>query len=288
LIGVLLHLANAAVADATASLSSSIDDKGTSESFCPSRGEVTSIKPKGGEFEKILDKIKDVIPEDHRNYQSVVNVLKSQRDTGGRITAECNLRAGDIDLEKKTKKYDKDKNDFNRRTPLKESSTAFYKQLVEGKAEGAPLFPIINSKGKQLNKQLAGKYVQEVLKKAADAAGVNTVDSNGKLTRYTSHSNRRGYAQQEYNATRYKSRRQLEGMIGDYINLQGSNKEGILKRIENEKLRLNYYNIKNNKPVKDLSWEQLRRLHVALQMGHSRIDHIKRYVDTDAPIWNRK
>lgn len=271
------------------------------EGVIDSKDNVTSIKPKGGEFEKI----KDAIPKSNRNYETIINLLESQLKTGGRIKAELSLKVGDIDYEKNLKKYIKDKNKFNRNTPINSKDIEFFKNLEkdkdgENKKVGSPLFPIFDKKGKQMSVEDASKYVQEVLHRAAEASGINQVGTIYKKTRdgdiravevtmrFTTHSLRRQYGQREYDMTRYWSRERIDKETAEYLNNQGSNKEKIIKRIEKEKERLNYYNIKHGKPRADLSWENARRLLVSLKLGHSRIDIVSRYVEVDKPIHMRK
>ncbi|MFC5602444.1 hypothetical protein [Sporosarcina koreensis] len=266
------------------------------EGVIDSKDHVTSMKPKGDE----LERVKAAIPNTVRNYDSIIKALDSQSHTGGRIKAELRLRVGDIDYVNKTKKYKKDKHGFNRRVQIKDEFLDFYREMERGKPKGAPLYPFFDRQGKQMDDDSASRHAQEILKIAVDKAGVNYEKviekqnrdgSKREVTvemRFTSHSNRRGFAQGEYDKTRYWKKSKIIEAIGEYLNLQGSNKEKIIARIDNERDRLNYRNIKYRKPKRDFTWEQLRMLYVALQLGHSRIDIGKRYVDTDEPIWKRK
>ena len=243
----------------------------------------TSMKPKGDELEKIIDKIPD-----SPNKTTIVNVLRAQYHTGGRITAEVGLKVGDIDFDRSTKFYDKDKQEFSRRTFISEQQKDFYKSLTAGKPAGSPVFVIRDQSGKQMDKESAVKHVQNVVREASQKAGL-TICNNGKVvSRYTTHSSRRGYAQSFYDRTRHWSTEKLKKETAKYLNAQGSNKEKIIERIQNEKERLNWYRLKNGLPMKDFSWEQRRRLLVALHLGHSRIDHIKRYIEPDPPLSQMK
>jgi len=269
------------------------------EGVVDSKDHVTSMKPVGDELEKIMAQI----PKSNRNYDSIEKALTAQPHTGGRIKAELRLRVGDIDYDKKTKHYINDKNKFNRRVQIKDDHMHFYRMCEDGLEIGTKLFPIYDKNGKEMNDRKASRYVQEVLKRATDKAGVNyekVVEKKYKNgdkmetrevtveMRFTSHSNRRGFAQLEYDKTKYLKRADIEALIAEYLNLQGSNKEKIIARISAERDRLNYYNIKNDKPKRDFSWEELRRLYVSLQLGHSRLDIVARYADLDEPIWKRK
>lgn len=240
-----------------------------------SQDEVTSIKAKQSDYDKLMDHLDKVIKPTHRNYDSVRNVLTAQRHTGGRITAEVNLKAGDI--QGGWKRYDKDKNTFSRNVPIQsEDAKKFYDGLTTGKSAGSPMFPILGKDGKQMEKRDAGKYVQDLVRKVSAVAGLREDDK-----RYTTHSTRRLYAQDLYGSTRYTSKEELKKKIAEYVNKQGSNREGIIERIKKEKIRLNYYRIKKRLPQKGFTWEQMRRLYVSLHLGHSRIDHVKRYIEYD-------
>lgn len=251
-----------------------------------SKDERTSMKATDDDYRKMLNGIDKVLSKDDRNYQTVKNIITSQRHTGGRITAECNLKVGDIDLDKMLKKYDKDKNNFTRHVPLEVHQKLFYAKLTLNKADGSPLFPLFDKDGKQMSKEAASKYMQETYKKIADKVGLYERDENGKITkRYTSHSTRRCYGQQIYNSTRYKKEKKVDELIKEYVNKQGSNKEGILERIKNEKDRLNWYRKKNGLPPREgFTYEEKRRLLVMLHLGHSRVDTCLRYINPDPPL----
>ncbi|MEH6948291.1 site-specific integrase [Bacillus sp. JJ634] len=255
-----------------------------------SNDEKTSMKATDIEYRKLLNTIDKVIPKTDRNYETIKNAIISQGITGGRITAEINLKAGDIDLEKMTKFYDKDKNNFSRTVPMQVQQKQFYYQLTKDKADGSPLFPLFDKDGKQMSKEDASKYMQNTYKKIAEAAGLIERDENGKVTsRYTSHSTRRVFAQRLYDSTSYMKKEAIWGKIQEYVNMQGSNKEGILRRIHNEKVRLNYSRLKTGKPMKDFTWEQCRRLYCMLQMGHSRTDTLcQSYIIPDEPFYKTR
>ncbi|MGG0476084.1 tyrosine-type recombinase/integrase [Priestia aryabhattai] len=259
------------------------------EGAMSSQDEKTSMKGTDRDFKQFLVGLEKVVTKDNPNHQTVQNLVKAQYHTGGRVTAEVNLKAGDINLTAMTKKYDKDKNNFTRRVPLHNEQKLFYQNLIKGKTEGSPLFPLLDKAGKPMGKHAASKYVQEIYKKAAEAAGLVKRDENGKITsRYTSHTTRRIYAQSLYNSTRYMSTKQIDAEIKKYVDAQGANKEGIQKRLQREKKRLNYYRLKNNLRAKDLTWNQKRKLLVMLHLGHSRTDTCtKSYIVEDAPFWKK-
>lgn len=255
-----------------------------------SNDEKTSMKATDKEFRQMVNTIDKVISKNDRNYETIKNVIISQGFTGGRITAEINLKAGDIDLEKLSKFYDKDKNNFSRTVPLQVQQKQFYFQLTKNKTDGSPLFPLFDKDGKQMSKEDASKFMQNTYKKIAEKAELVKRDEKGKVTsRYTSHSSRRVFAQRLYNSTRFMKKEKIWEEIQKYVNMQGSNKEGIKRRIHNEKVRLNYYRLKNDLPMKDFTWEQCRRLYCMLQLGHSRTDTLcQSYIIPDPPHYKNK
>lgn len=250
------------------------------EGVSDDKNAVTSIKPSKGnpELRKIIDHLDQVIPKTDPNYRTTIALLCSQYFTGGRINAEVNLKAKDIDLEKMTKKYDRDKHKFTRRTPIDEEFRGFFETLTQGKKEGADVFRFVRKDGTDMSRTEKVKYVQEKLREASIFSGVNYLNEDGVEMRYTTHSNRRAYAQREIDKTKKWNREKTINEIGKYLNLQGSNKEKIIKRIQNEKDHINWRNKRNGKPMRTfMDWE-LKLLYVSLRLGHSRIEITRRYI----------
>lgn len=210
------------------------------------------------------------------NAKTASDVNTLQQLTGGRVTAALGLKVGDIDFKNNTIAFEKDKNGFSRTVPLSPVAVAFLKPLVTGKSAGSPVFTIQRSNGSDANKVQGAKAVQTLTKNAADKAGVGNSQS-----RFTPHSNRRCYAQTEYNATKSLSYSQLKKNIYNQVGLQGSNKPIVMQRIENELYRINYYRREEGLKPKDFSTEQLRRLYVSLLLGHSRLDVVLHYINPD-------
>lgn len=252
--------------------------------------DTTSIKIGSAQADKVLNDIISNLPKNNRNYEAIKNVLISQYDTGGRISAEVGLKVKHIDLEKLQKHYEKDKNNFNHRTPLTEASRSFYEKHIEGKNPDSNVYEFVDSQGRRMSNKRAVKEVQNAIKLASEKAGYTKYSKEGKLIeRVTSHSLRRAYAQKLYDSTKNQTMAQIQAQISAYVNNQGSNKEGIVKRIENERYRLNYYRRKNGLPTRDFTHEELRRLLVSLHLGHSRIDIVAaRYITTDRKLMSEK
>lgn len=266
------------------------------EGVVDNKDHVTSMKPTGDELQKVIN----AIPDTNRNKETIVNLLQAQQTTGGRIKAELKLKKSDIDFKNGLKTYHKDKNKFTRRTEIDKEYMDFYKDITDKKFDGSPLFALKRKDGSDMSADEGSRYVSEVLKRAAEKAGVNYIttitkkDKEGNERevevemRFTTHSIRRKYGQKEYDKTRFWNKEKIKKAIGDYLKQQGSNKERIQERINNERERINYFNIKNGKEPKDFSWEQYRRLYTSLKLGHSRLSVVSRYVEFDEPISKRK
>ncbi|HDR8323990.1 TPA: site-specific integrase [Bacillus cereus] len=210
-----------------------------------------------------------------RNAATIENITYFQQLTGSRISAAIKIKVEDIDFQKGIVTFHKDKNSFTRRVKLNEEAKGFLSKLTEGKKPGAPLFEFFNKKGDTMSVKRAASLVQEQVKNAAKTAGLYSENA-----RFTTHSFRKAYAQNIYDATRTMSKTEIKNLIAEHLSMQGSNKEIIKRRLKNEMKRIN----KNNKYKNNFSHEQYRRLYVSLCLGHSRIDVVGRhYIVTDKP-----
>ncbi|MBY0213883.1 tyrosine-type recombinase/integrase [Priestia aryabhattai] len=255
-----------------------------------SADDTTSIKLGSQEAKQVVEDVIKHIPKTLQNYDSICSVVRSQLNTGGRITAEIKLKVKDINFETNQKRYEKDKNNFSRNVPMNEESKSLYQPHMEGKNGESHLYDFYDKKGRRLNTKQAVREVQDALRNASLKAGYTKHSEEGKvIERLTSHSFRRGYAQSIYDSTKDQTKAEIQSRIAEYVNNQGSNKEGILARIKAERYRLNYYRRKNNLEIRDFTHEELRRLLVSLHLGHSRIDIVgARYITTDRALPNEK
>jgi integrase len=207
----------------------------------------------------------------------IINQL--QNECGGRIKSIFKLEVGDIDFDKKTITFRKDKNNFTRTVPMTKEAERILSVACAGKKTGSPVFTLKHKDGNDMNLKDAAKTVQRYTKEATKKAGINREDR-----RFTTHSNRKRYAQKMYDQTRYMSKAQLRKAIGDYVRLQGSNQEIIVERMKRELDRINAYRKINGLDKKTFSQEQMRRMLVSLHLGHSRIDVVARnYINVDKP-----
>lgn len=282
-----------------------------------SKEHVTSMKPKEGDFEKIIKGFENKIEELENqkdihglskkeeiilhNQKTIVNVMKSQNDTGGRIDAELGLLVRDVKKEEySSKTYTNDKNHFTHTKEIEEDSKEFYKEITDGKKDNTLIFTLKRPDGTDMSLTEAVLYTNNKVRDVARETGVNYIttitktDENGNKKevevemRYTTHSNRRDFAGREYRKTSQWSKETIKEKIANYLNLQGSNKEKILDRIDKERTRINYHRISAGKPERDFTWEEYRRLYVALLLAHSRIDVVTRYVDVQKQPTNKR
>ncbi|QSB50613.1 site-specific integrase [Parageobacillus toebii] len=234
--------------------------------------EVTAMKP----TKEIVERVHSHIDRSTHNGNTAYLINKLQVETGGRIRAMLKLEVKDVNFEKNTITFRCDKNNFTRTVPLTETARNILRPLCEGKKPGRKIFTIKDRNGNDKKLSEAVKTVQRITREAAEKAGAYQKDN-----RFTTHSNRKRYAQNLYDQTRFWSKSKLKREIQNYIRMQGSNEENIKKRIKNELHRINRYRKIKKKPIKGFSHEHLRRMYVALHLGHSRCDIVLRYIKPD-------
>lgn len=233
-----------------------------------SKDEITAIKA----TQKEVDSVQFHMNTTTKNGKISLLVNQFQNECGGRIKSLFKLEVRDINFNKNTITFRNDKNNFTRTVPMTKEAEKILRDACFGKKSGSPVFTLQYSNGDDMSHVDAVKTVQRYTNNAAKASGVNREDR-----RYTTHSNRKRYAQKLYNHTRYMNRSQLKSAIGNYVRLQGSNQEIIVERMKKELDRINAYRKKNGLEKKPFSHEQLRRMFVSLHLGHSRIDVVSRY-----------
>ncbi|MGM7702238.1 tyrosine-type recombinase/integrase [Pseudalkalibacillus sp. Hm43] len=234
--------------------------------------EITAMKPTKKDTKNVHDNINT--KTENGKIARVINEL--QTECGARIKSVFKLEVRDIDFENRTITFRNDKNNFTRTVPMTEEARKILEERCRGKKDGALVFVMQSEDGKDMGIKDAVKTVQRYTNDAAKKAGVNR-----EKRRFTTHSNRKHYAQNLYDTTRNLSKNQIEKMIGNYIKMQGTNREQLTEKLKNELDRINRYRIIKKVKKRDFSKEQLRRLFVSLHLGHSRIDIVKHYVNVD-------
>lgn len=237
-----------------------------------SKDEITAIKA----TQKEVDLVQFHMNTTTKNGKVSLKVTQFQNECGGRIKSLFKLEVRDINFDKKTITFRNDKNNFTRTVPMTKEAEKILKDACSGKKPGSPVFTLQYSNGDDMSFVDAVKTVQRYTNNAAKAAGVNREDR-----RFTTHSNRKRYAQNLYDQTRYMNRSQLKKAIGNYVRLQGSNQEIIVARMKKELERINYYRKMKGLDNNGFSHEHLRRLIVSLHLGHSRCNIVLSYIKPD-------
>ncbi|RSD20626.1 tyrosine-type recombinase/integrase [Mesobacillus subterraneus] len=227
--------------------------------------------------ETIVKRFKNTIPATYKHEKLLKNIIDLQRATGGRISATYNLRAKDINLENRTVRFF-DKHDMIRTVFYDKKWDQFMKELKGNKTQGQRIFSMKKRNGQELNTTEATKRIHKMIDEVSKKAGLDKIQEGKK---YTSHFNRRQYAQNMYDKCKIWTKEDIKKEIAKYISNQGSNKEGIIKRLQNEKYRINWYNRQKGKPSRDFTQEECRRLIVSLALGHSRLSIVHRYITVD-------
>ncbi|MFB5194273.1 tyrosine-type recombinase/integrase [Neobacillus sp. KR4-4] len=237
-----------------------------------SQDEVTAIKP----TKRDIDAVQAHFNTSTRNGKISLVINQLQEECGGRIKSIFKLLVNDIDFEKKKITFRNDKNNFTRTIPMTVAAEKLLRDACDGKKPGSPVFALQHSNGNDMNLENAVETVQRYTKNAAKKAGVSREER-----RFTTHSNRKYYAQKLYDSIRFMSTYQIRKMIGEYVRAQGSNEEIIIERMRKELDRINYYRKKHNLPKRGLTHEQYRKMCVSLHLGHSRISVLSSYIVVD-------
>lgn len=234
-----------------------------------SQDEITAIKPTKSD----ITAVQLHFNKSTRNGQISLIINQFQEECGGRIKSIFKLLVEDIDFEKKKVTFRNDKNNFTRTVPMTVGAEKILREACFGKKPGSPVFTLQHKNGNDMNLENAVKTVQNYTNKAAKKAGISFYKR-----RFTTHSNRKYYAQKLYDSTRFTSTNQIRKMIGQYVKAQGSNEEIIIERMKKELDRINYYRKTHNLPKRGFTHEQYRKMYVSLHLGHSRISVLNHYI----------
>jgi integrase len=241
-----------------------------------SKDEITAIKPSIEE----MNAVHSHINTSTENGKTSLIINKLQVECGGRIKSIFKLEVRDINFKKGTITFRNDKNNFTRTVSMTEEARSFLTVACAGKSPGSLIFTLKDKNANDMNLKNSVKTVQKYTNAASKKAGVNH-----EKRRYTTHSNRKRYAQNLYNSTRYMTNKDLRKAIGSYVKNQGANREKLVTRMKAELERVNHYRKLKKLDKKGFSHEQLRRMYVSLHLGHSRCDVVVRsYINTDKKI----
>jgi integrase len=234
-----------------------------------SKDEITAVKPTKAEICAVQSRFNTST----KNGKTSLIINKLQTECGGRIKSIFKLEVRDINFDKNTITFRNDKNNFTRTVPMTREAKVILRVCCAGKKPGSPVFTLTGLNDNDMNLNDSVKTVQRYTNNAAKLAGLAHRDR-----RFTTHSNRKRYAQNLYDKSRYMSRSQLKKAIGDYVRNQGSNQEIIVNRMKKELDRINNYRKKNGLEKRGFTHEHLRRLLVSLHLGHSRCDIVLSYI----------
>lgn len=206
------------------------------------------------------------------NAAIIASIHQIQRYVGARITEAISVRKQDLTFQKNGKLTIriKGKGGLVRFVTIDHKPTiALLKEQVAGKQDGAPVFRMKNSKGQDKTIKAAVKALKENIRLAAIRANV---DQNGK--KYTTHSARKAFAQEQMNIYAHKTIRQLQREIGNRITADPALKKKYDQTLRNVRAKLTESSPNKNR---DLNHKELCTWLVSTELGHGRLDVLRYY-----------
>lgn len=196
-------------------------------------------------------------------------VLEFQRETGARITSALDIRVKDINFDKGTVTFIKDKGNKTRTVQvLHPNYLEKLREMVDGKKAGRQVFEfryqIGTTKGQLKPLESTRKEIEREYNKIAKKFGINTEKQSANT-----HSQRKVYAQTSYTtyATWSYSRLERELIRRVHLDKTGRTKKRVQALVKEMR-----------KNGKKLSKEQLARLLASMDLGHNRLDVMKFYI----------
>lgn len=216
------------------------------------------------------NKVMDAMSQSRSMYKNYArDIHEAQRQLGLRVHEGVKMQVRDIDFKNGIVRVI-GKGGLERFVEVKDKQYLVkLKGFCVGKKGGADVFRTQNKKGDPPSRERREQIVKELIKTAAERAGVNR---NGK--NYSSHSGRNGYAQQEVNALKQLSKRQIEAI---HEKMCRENKKVAQK--SKEALRNIRSKIKNPEKRKEREFtkRELVLYIVSCWIGHFRLDVMRYY-----------
>ncbi|GIO12181.1 hypothetical protein J19TS2_17360 [Cohnella xylanilytica] len=206
------------------------------------------------------------------NAADIANIHQVQRYAGARITEAISMRKQDLMFHTNGKLTIriKGKGGLVRFVTIDHKATiALLQEQVTGKKNGAPVFQMKNGRGQDKSISAAVKVLKENIRLAAIRAGV---DRGGK--KYTTHSARKAFAQEQMNHYALKNMQQLQREIGNRIAADPTLKKKYDQTLRNVRAKLTATSPNKHRA---LNHKELCTWLVSTDLGHGRLDVARYY-----------
>jgi integrase len=206
------------------------------------------------------------------NAAVIASIHQVQRYVGARITEVISMRKQDLTFHKNGKLTIriKGKGGLVRFVTTDHKPTIdILKEQVTGKQAGAPVFQMKNSRGQDKSIIAAVKSLKENIRLAAIHAGVDQKDK-----KYTTHSARKAFAQEQMNDYAHKTIRQLQRETGERITADPALKKKYDQTLRNVRAKITPTSPNKNR---DLNHKEFCTWLVSTDLGHGRLDVVRYY-----------
>lgn len=234
-----------------------------------------ALKANSSDYQKVHAEIlKSKSPQS----KTIADIHQTQRYIGCRIHEAVKIKKQDVEFHKDgtATVYIKGKGGHDRWVCVKHKETIdLLKENTCDKKDGAFIFQVKNRRGNDKAKASAQKNCQDVIRAAAERAGV---DREGK--KYVTHSGRKVFAQDQMNIYARKSYKQLEKELQQRIKkypLDKNNRNKLEKKVRDE---LNEFRKKIDQKGMLYSKEHRDRKRAARKFTHKELCQFLVSVDT--------
>lgn len=206
------------------------------------------------------------------NAALIANIHLVQRYIGARITEAMSMQKQDLTFHKNGKLTIRIKGKgglVHFITVDHKPTIRLLKEQVNGKKDGAPIFQMKNKKGQDKSITAAVKALKENIRLAAIRA---VVDQDGK--KYTTHSARKAFAQEQMKRYARMTVRQLQREIANRIAADPTLKKKVDQTLRNVRAKLTTTSPNKNR---ELNHKELCTWLVSTDLGHGRLDVVRYY-----------